>query len=401
MGFAGDDKPSRIVPNLIAKSKAERKTFIGPQFDTCNDFSGLQFKLSMEKGYPTNWETLTDVWTKAFAAQVLDVNPADSQLMLTIPPLMPDAIATTLDEMIFEHFNFESCCMMTAATCAHYGDKATFESGDQQAPSATLVVDAGFSYTHVVPVFDNQQINFGVRRIDVGGKLLTNHLKQVISHRQWNVMEETHMINQVKEALCYVTEDIDADLRLATRKRGAQGSLLREYVMPDYINVLKGFARDPGVDADGGEDGEPSKGKRDARPANDEQVLSLGVERFAVPELLFNPSDIGMEQAGIAEAIVQSVKATIPDVHDALYSNVLLTGGSTLFPNFQSRLEAELRPLVPIDCALNVRMANDPIAAAWQGASKFAAGPLFKRSAVTRDEYMEHGSAYVRRACHN
>jgi actin-related protein 6 len=49
-------------------------------------------------------------------------------------------------------------------------------------------------------------------RIDVGGKLLTNQLKDVISFRQWNMMDETYVMSQVKEACCFVTRDIRRDL---------------------------------------------------------------------------------------------------------------------------------------------------------------------------------------------
>ena len=48
--------------------------------------------------------------------------------------------------------------------------------------------------------------------IDVGGKLLTNHLKKTVSYRQWNMMEETHIMNEIKEACCYVSEDFEKDL---------------------------------------------------------------------------------------------------------------------------------------------------------------------------------------------
>ena len=35
--------------------------------------------------------------------------------------------------------------------------------------------------------------------IDVGGKLLTNHLKELVSYRQWNMMDETSIVNDVEE----------------------------------------------------------------------------------------------------------------------------------------------------------------------------------------------------------
>lgn len=35
------------------------------------------------------------------------------------------------------------------------------------------------------------------RRLNVGGKLLTNYLKEVVSYRQWNMMDEFKIIDQV------------------------------------------------------------------------------------------------------------------------------------------------------------------------------------------------------------
>lgn len=45
------------------------------------------------------------------------------------------------------------------------------------------MVDAGFSYTHAVPVFDYHVLEEGVRRIDLGGKALTNFMKELVSYR--------------------------------------------------------------------------------------------------------------------------------------------------------------------------------------------------------------------------
>lgn len=48
--------------------------------------------------------------------------------------------------------------------------------------------------------------------MDVGGKLLTNQLKEVVSYRQWNMMDETYIMNHAKEACCYVSTQFIADL---------------------------------------------------------------------------------------------------------------------------------------------------------------------------------------------
>ena len=79
------------------------------------------------------------------------------------------------------------------------------------------------------------------------------------------------------------------------------------------------------------------------------QVLALNNERFMVPEVLFQPSDIDLQQGGLAQTIVEAVEATHPDLHPLLYSNVVCTGGCATCPGFQQRLYSELRALVPDD----------------------------------------------------
>ena len=50
--------------------------------------------------------------------------------------------------------------------------------------AAGVVLDAGFSFTHAAPVFDGRVLPSGVRRINLGGKALTNYLKELVSYRR-------------------------------------------------------------------------------------------------------------------------------------------------------------------------------------------------------------------------
>ena len=54
--------------------------------------------------------------------------------------------------------------------------------------------------------------------------------------------------------------------------------------------------------------------------------MLLNNERFMVPEALFRPHDIGLQQAGVAEVVVQAVSAAHSALQPLLYSNVVLTG---------------------------------------------------------------------------
>jgi len=74
-----------------------------------------------------------------------------------------------------------------------------------------------------------------------------------------------------------------------------------------------------------------------------------------------------------------------------LYSNVLLTGGNALLPNFKHRLERELRELVPCEYHVNVVVSKEPLLTAWQGGSRLACDPSFSSLCVTKQEYDEFG----------
>ncbi|KAJ6758999.1 actin [Salix koriyanagi] len=125
--------------------------------------------------------------------------------------------------------------------------------------------------------------------------------------------------------------------------------------------------------------------------------FDLTNERFLVPEMIFHPADLGMNQAGLAECIVRAVNSCHPLLHPLLYQSIILTGGSTLFPRFAERLEMELRPLVPDVYQVKIATQEDPILGVWRGGSLLASSPDFQAMCVTKAEYEELGSARCRR----
>ena len=76
-----------------------------------------------------------------------------------------------------------------------------------------LVIESGYSFTHIVPYVLGKRVRNSVKRIDVGGKLLTNHLKEIISYRQLHVLDETHVMNGCKEDCCFVSHNWEQDMR--------------------------------------------------------------------------------------------------------------------------------------------------------------------------------------------
>ncbi|KAJ5691824.1 hypothetical protein N7462_001247 [Penicillium macrosclerotiorum] len=126
--------------------------------------------------------------------------------------------------------------------------------------------------------------------------------------------------------------------------------------------------------------------------------IHLNVERIRVPEVVFKPSIAGVDQAGLIQiaADIVNQRFTDPAARSRLLKDVFLTGGNTLFTGFEERFRNELRAFLPMDAALNVRQAADPVFDAWKGAAQWAGSADLGRCSVSRDEYLEKGSEYIK-----
>ncbi|KAJ5979714.1 Actin-like protein arp5 [Penicillium waksmanii] len=132
--------------------------------------------------------------------------------------------------------------------------------------------------------------------------------------------------------------------------------------------------------------------------------MHLNVERIRVPEVVFKPSIAGVDQSGLVEIAADIVNQRFSGVQDQnrLLRDVFLTGGNTLFQGFDERLRNELRGVVSLDAELKVRRAKDPVLDAWKGAAQWAgeaqadSNAGFAKSSVSRQEYLEKGSEYIK-----
>lgn len=204
----------KIVPNCIMKAKSERRRpFIGSQIDECRDASGLFYILPFQKGFLINWDTQKTVWDYIFSKECCPVNFNETPLILTEPLFNFSSIQEAMTEIFFEEYECQSLLRINPTDLAEYNYRKTHNN------DCTIVVDSGYSYTYIVPYIKGKKYREGIRRIDVGGKVLTNHLKEIISYRQLNVMDETYVINQAKEDSCFVSQNFMHDMEIA-RKRG-------------------------------------------------------------------------------------------------------------------------------------------------------------------------------------
>jgi actin beta/gamma 1 len=132
----------------------------------------------------------------------------------------------------------------------------------------------------------------------------------------------------------------------------------------------------------------------------DGQVITVGNERFRCPEALFRPSSLlGMEAAGIHEMVYNSIMQCDVDIRKDLYSNVVLSGGSTLFPGIADRMQKELTELAPSATKIKILAPPERKYSVWIGGSILASLSTFQQMWISKEEYDESGPAIVHRKC--
>ncbi|GFY52042.1 actin-related protein 5 [Trichonephila inaurata madagascariensis] len=125
--------------------------------------------------------------------------------------------------------------------------------------------------------------------------------------------------------------------------------------------------------------------------------LQIGVERIRIPEILFQPTMVGIEQAGLAETIEMVLARYSLSDQQKLAENVFITGGCAKLPFIKERIETELLAMRPFQSKFSVQLADDPLFDAWKGARKWALhDDNLKKFAVTRQEYEEKGGDYLK-----
>jgi len=382
----------RVIPNCIARSTRDKCTYVASELDDCKDFGELAFRRPVEKGFIVNWEAEKAIWET-----VIQCDPKETNLLLTEKPNCPKELQKNCDEIVFEQFEFAAYyrCIGPRLNAYHTPDPASLSALPQE---CLLIIDSSYSDTTILPLYNGKLLQSAVRRLTVGGKLLTNYLKELASLRHYNMMEETYLLNEIKEAISYVapsSQHFSTDLERTWKgrlgsKRDLDSSVVVDYVLPDYESAIHGHARP--------HDPAKQRMRRGLQPLQGprEDLLPMGNERFAVPELLFNPSDIGIQETGLPGTVMESLSGLPEALRVGLLANVVVVGGNSLIKGFIQRLEDELRAIVPAQYLLNISRAEDPIKHTWLGAAKFASQPeLLKEVLVDKAEYDERGSTWL------
>jgi actin len=353
-GFNGDEAPRSVFPSIIGRLRESRRNclhideFIGDE--ACAKAGVLSLTYPVVRGIVTNWDDMEKIWHQAFYNE-LRVDPAEHPVLLSDVPSKWKANREKMIQIQFETFNVPSCYVAASAVLSLYG------SGRDTG----IVLEVGDGVTQVVPIYEGYKVAEGVTRLDLAGRDVTARLQSLLNQRglTFTTSADLEVVRDIKEKLGYVALDFEAELRKAAQTTECNAT----YTLPD------------------------------------ENEINIGDERFQCSELLFKPFLNGLEMDGVDEALFNSIMKCDMSLRKDLYANIVLSGGTTMFPGFPERIEQEITRLAPERMNIKVVASPERKHLAWIGGSILASLATFPQMVITREEYNDAGPGIVHQKC--
>ena len=248
-----------------------------------------------------------------------------------------------------------------------------------------IVCDCGEAVSHTVPIFEGYSMPHAIQRVNLAGNALTDYLIRILMDSQINlyspIMRSTAV--QIKEQLCQV--------------RAIQRSPQPQPQTPRSLTGLQWCIGQVSMDFDNEVDVFGGKEKQFEMP--DGSSVTVHNEIIRCPELMFRPVMDNLEVKGLHELVHKTAMDCDGDVRKDLFGNIIMAGGSTMFPFMKERLQEDVQKKVAESVKVKVTAPPERRVSAWIGGSILSSLDQFSSMWITKEDYAEHGANIVNRNC--
>ena len=379
VGWSTNGEPDSVFPTVVGRGRHKgamrtlglKDSYVGRQAQNLRGILSLDNPI--RNGVVENWDDLETLWEYVWDKEMRSVSKSngnvingssdggDYRVLVSVPPLCPPKDWRRMGEILLEGSGVGGIYLANKSVLSMYGGGRT----------TGVCVDSGEDMTYIVPCWEGSPLPDATLILKLGGKHVTDRLLGLLAQGKYSFPDDTFLLFQKKGAknrrqFCVASR---RDVVREAKEQFCKVSSTPWNKNTNGANVEEEVLRLP-----------------------DGNIVVVGDEAFTSPELLFKPELAKKKCQGLHELVYESVMRCDEKLRSRLLTNIMLTGGNSLLPGLDTRLQYELEKLLPKNTTVRVQSQEGRDNFTWNGGAHLCSLSSFQRLWLSKQDYQETGA---------